>query len=116
MSEYTEEQLKAMLSKEDRCDTLEEAKAKLAPASGSALSDYLKAQYFDVIYHFGILVNTGNSPSESPGMPYRIPINVRSHGCTTCYGKTVEEVCGMALDWLESKDKDWRQNHVPNKE
>lgn len=71
------------------------------------IPDDLKVKYFDVIYEFGLLTNTGRSPCESPGMPFRIPVEFRGedgiNSKCTCYGATLPEVCQRALEWLEPK-------------
>lgn len=64
-------------------------------------------KYFDVIYEFGLLTNTGLSPCESPGQPLRIPISYRDkagllHSCTA-YGTNLIEVCQRAVDFLEPR-------------
>jgi hypothetical protein len=68
-----------------------------------------RAKCFDVICMFGLMANTGHSPVESPDMPYRIHVALPGHGQTTCYGKTVPQVCLNALEWLESHDPRWNE-------
>jgi hypothetical protein len=71
------------------------------------ISEDLKVKYFDIIYEFGLLTNTGHSPSESPGQPFRIPIHHKGpDGITskcTCYGVDLLEACRRALEWLEPR-------------
>lgn len=64
-------------------------------------------RYFDVIYEFGLLTNSGHSPVESADHPYRIPISFRDsagllHSCTA-YGQDVIQVCQRALEFLEPR-------------
>lgn len=70
------------------------------------ISEDLKVKYFDIIYEFGLMTNTGLSPCESPGQPFRIHCVAKDKDgirCqTTCYGKDIEQVCAMALEWLEA--------------
>lgn len=69
------------------------------------IPDEIRLKYFDIIYEFGLLTNSGRSPAESPGMPLRIPLEIRdqqgSLRCCTAYGKDVYEVCAIALEFLE---------------
>jgi hypothetical protein len=62
--------------------------------------DELKAKYFDVISKFGIHMNNDN-PIFAKTQRFSIPVSLPGCGRVTAYGDTVEEVCHIALDWLE---------------
>lgn len=71
------------------------------------IPDDLKVKYFDVIYEFGLLTNTGLSPVESKDHPFRIPLQFKGDdGITsrcTVYGRDLLEACRRALEWLEPR-------------